>query len=50
MQQIRAIVSEMKDQAQEQQEKLLRQLGITPVWFESFDEIEPFCRKIYFGE
>ncbi len=50
VQQIRAIVSEMKDQAQEQQEKLLRQLGITPVWFESFDEIEPFCRKIYFGE
>jgi hypothetical protein len=48
--QIRAIVSEMKDQAQEQQETLLKQLGITPIWFEDFSEIEPFCRKIYFGE
>lgn len=50
VQQIQGIVGEMKDQTLAQQEKMLGKMGITPIWFEGFHEIEPFCRKIALGD
>ena len=44
--QIRGIVEELSNRTKAQQEGVLKNMGIIPIWYESHDEIEPFCRAI----
>lgn len=43
---IRGILSAVEDNAQDREAKVLKQLGITPIWYETHDEIGAILRDI----
>lgn len=43
---IRGILAAVEENAQEQESAVLRQLGITPIWYSDHTEIEPILREI----
>ncbi len=43
---IRSIISELKNQTLSQQESVLKSMGIYPIWFKNFTEIQRFCHTI----
>lgn len=43
---IRGILSAVEDNAQEQETQVLKQLGITPIWYETHDEIGAILSEI----
>lgn len=43
---IRGIVAAVDDLAEDQETRLMRQLGITPIWYDSHSEIDDILRRI----